>query len=217
MIDLSINPRPSLDELFLKHGTDKSSLGHNYVQYYEMFFERFRDQPINLLEIGVYGAASVRAWKDYFSKANIYGVDLEYMPQHNSERLFMIQADQSKDEDLQRLCQVQYDLIVEDASHRSIDQIKTFEYLFPRCLNPGGIYVIEDLLCAYDERWNKEANVIEWLKPLVGDVQMNGAVPGSRLNANKHDAIKLYPGNWKESMIHWVFIAMGIVFIKKMP
>lgn len=207
---------PTLDELFLKHGTDKGSSGHNYSSYYEMMFAQYRAEPINLLEIGVYAGASVRAWKEYFPLANIFGVDLTYMPQHNSERIFMIQADQSKIEDLHRLAEMPYNIIIDDGSHVSADQILSFNHLFAS-IKPGGIYVIEDLLCAYDERWNKDANVIDAIRELVGDVQMNGKVPGSRLCANKVEQVKLYrTDNFRESMVEWIFVAMGIIFIKKM-
>jgi hypothetical protein len=206
----------TLDELFLKHGTDKGSTGHNYSPYYEMMLAPYRDMPISLLEIGVWEGASCRAWKDYFPKANIFGVDLDYKPQYNSERIFMIQADQSKKEDLWRLAMTPHDIIIDDGSHRSIDQISSFTELFPS-LKPGGLYIIEDLLCAYDERWNKEANVMDEIRLLVGDVQMNGAVPGSRLCANKPEQVRLYGGkDYFQDNIEWIFLAMGVIFIKKM-
>lgn len=205
----------TLDEIFLKHGTDKGSSGHNYSPYYELMLAAYKERPINLLEIGVYEGASCRAWKDYFTLATIFGVDLTYMPQHNSERIFMIQADQSKYEDLQRLGQTPYDIIIDDGSHDSADQINTFEVLFPM-MNAGGLYVIEDLLCAYDARWNSKGFVIDRIRQMIGEVQMNGKVPGSRLCANKPEQIKLYDGDYLEKNIECIVVAMGICFIKKM-
>jgi len=205
-----------IDKIFIKHETDKSSLSHNYSPYYDMMFAPYREQTISLLELGVYSGASCRAWKDYFPKANIFGVDLEYKPQYNEDRIFMIAADQSKPEDLKRLAEVQHDIIVDDASHRSIDQIESFKALFPS-MKAGGMYVIEDILCAYDERWNREANVIDYIRELVGDVQMNGKVPGSRLCANKPEQVKLYPTDkYQEAHVEFILVAMGLCFIKKM-
>ena len=205
----------TLDEIFIAHGTDKSSKGHNYSPYYEMMFAPYRHEPINLLEIGVWEGASRRAWKDYFTRANIFGVDLEYKPQYNEERIFMVQADQSKSEDLDKLAEMKYDIIIDDGSHCGKDQLKSFLHLFP-VLNSGGLYVIEDILCSYDLRWNKPVNIMEDILKWVGDVQMNGKVPGSRLCANKYEQVKLYNGDYCEKHIEWVFVAMGIVFIKKM-
>lgn len=207
--------KPTLDELFLKHGTDKGSTGHNYSPYYEMMLAPYRDMPISLLEIGVWEGASCRAWKEYFSKANIFGVDLEYKPQYNEDRIFMIAADQSNSEDLRRLTQTPYDIIVEDGSHRGDDQLKSFEILFPS-MNSGGLYIIEDLLCAYDGRWNNPTNIMDSIRKWAGDIQMNGKVPGSRLCANKPEQVKLYDGDYWEKHIEWIFLGMGICFVKKM-
>lgn len=203
-----------IDEIFNAHGTDKGSKGHNYSPYYEMMFAPYKDKPISLLEVGVWQGASCRAWKDYFPKANIFGVDLEYNPQYNEQRIFMIKADQSNQEDLNRLQEVWYDIIIDDGSHRGEDQAKTFNTLFS-AVKPGGLYVIEDILCSYDERWNQPVNIMDNIHAWVGDVQMNGKVPGSRLCANKPEQVKLYEGGYFEANIEWIFVAMGIVFIKK--
>lgn len=204
-----------IDEIFNAHGTDKGSKGHNYSPYYEMMFAPYKDKPISLLEIGVWEGASCRAWKDYFPKANIFGVDLEYKPQYNEQRIFMIKADQSNQEDLDRLAEVPYDIIVEDGSHRGEDQLKSFETLFPS-LKAGGLYVLEDLLCSYDSRWNNPVNIMDTIRNWTGDVMMNGKVPGSRLCANKREQVKLYDGTYWEKHIEWIFLGMGICFVKKM-
>lgn len=208
-------PFDSLDSIFIKHQTDKSSLNHNYSPYYEMFFERLRHEPISLLELGVFSGASTRSWKEYFTKANIFGVDIVYHPELNEERVFMIEADQSKPEDRTRLAEVSYDIIIDDCSHRGIDQMDTFATLF-QSLKNGGYYVIEDILCSYDDRWRIPYNIMDFVNALPGYVQMNGAVPGSQLCSNKNKAVQLYEGNYYEKKIEFVTICMGIVFIKKM-
>src|SRR6478609_6710458 len=114
--------RLSLDEIFIRHETDKSSLSHSYAQYYEMFFAPYRNEPITLLEIGVYGGASMNAWKEYFPKANIYGADISYHPELNQDRVFMLEADQNKVEDMQRLGALNCDIVIDDASHESRHQ-----------------------------------------------------------------------------------------------
>jgi hypothetical protein len=204
----------SIDEIFIKYGTDKSSTCHGYSRYYDMLFAPYQDREINLLEIGVWEGASVKAWKEYFPKATIFGADLDFKPNYVEDRIFMIQADQSNEEDLKRLGDVKYDIIIDDGSHEGHHQAKSFTHLF-RTMNSGGLYVIEDILCAYDDRWNKPFNIMDFISQLPGDVQMNGKVPGSRLCANKFEQIKLYEAEYMEKNIEWVFVAMGIVFIKK--
>ena len=36
------------------------------------------------------------------------------------------------------------DIVIDDGSHKVIDQVTTFNILYPR-LNPNGIYIIEDI------------------------------------------------------------------------
>lgn len=204
----------TLDEIFIKHQTDKSSLSHNYSPYYEMMLAPYKDKPINLMELGVYAGASVRAWKEYFSQANIFGVDLQYHPNLVEDRIYMIAADQSKQEDLNRLAEVPYDIIIDDCSHRGDDQLKSFNTLF-HSLKSGGLYIVEDILCAYDSRWNDPINIMDFIKLLPGMVQMDGAVPGSELCANKYKAREKYDGDYFQKNIEFVMVAMGICFIKK--
>lgn len=83
-------PRLSLTALANKFGTDKGTTtldGHAYTLVYEALFENQRDNPINLLEIGlsiggpelgndanrkVTDAPSVQMWHEYFPNAHIY-------------------------------------------------------------------------------------------------------------------------------------------------
>ena len=75
----------TLSEISEKNTTDKRILEHNYVQFYEKYFEPIRDKNLKILEIGIYRpgpnsgrlvGASLKTWYDYFPKAEIYGVDL---------------------------------------------------------------------------------------------------------------------------------------------
>src|SRR5258705_6198874 len=75
----------TLDELAIKHGTDKASQftrtyakPHDYCRHLEGFFEPMRNHYINLIEIGVGGGESIKTWLDYFLAAQIYGVDLRH-------------------------------------------------------------------------------------------------------------------------------------------
>ncbi len=205
-----------IDEIFLKYGTDKSSKGHNYSPHYELMFTPYKDRPINLLEIGVWEGASCKAWKEYFQKGTIFGVDLDYKPQYVEDRIFMMQGDQSSEIDLHRIAQMPYDIIIDDGAHRGDYQLLSFKHLFPS-LKPGGIYVIEDILCSYDSRWNSPTNIMDAVRGMVGEVQMNGKVPGSHLCANKPEQVKLYGGqSYWEDHIESIYVGMGIVFIKKM-
>ncbi len=48
----SSTSKPTLNELALRHGTDKSSTHHNYVEIYEKFLSTRRNENMNILELG---------------------------------------------------------------------------------------------------------------------------------------------------------------------
>ena len=51
---------------------------HHYFDIYTRHFERFRDRPIRMLEIGVFRGGSLRMWKEYFHQdSTIVGIDID--------------------------------------------------------------------------------------------------------------------------------------------
>lgn len=204
-----------LDTIFIQKGTDKSSLSHNYSSTYARFFEEFRDKKFSLLEIGIDRGNSLRAWEEYFRNAEIIGIDIEDCIKENTDRIITYQGSQTDTKFLDDVMLQNPLIIIDDGSHDSKDQIFTFEYLFHK-LQSGGYYVIEDILCSFDSRWNQGANVMDRIRQMVGEVQMDGNIPGSALCANKSEAVKKYSGSYYDQHIEWIFIACGIVVIKKM-
>ena len=59
------------------HLSDKVN-HHRYDRFYPLFLESLRDQEFNMLEIGVWGGGSLQLWEEYFPKAYIHGVDINY-------------------------------------------------------------------------------------------------------------------------------------------
>ena len=56
----------TLDELGHKYGTDKASGSHDYLRWYEKFFQPIRYKSITFVEIGVASGASIKAWRIIF-------------------------------------------------------------------------------------------------------------------------------------------------------
>jgi len=51
---------------------------HHYFDIYSRYFERYRDRPITMLEIGVFRGGSLRMWKKYFHPdSTIVGIDVD--------------------------------------------------------------------------------------------------------------------------------------------
>lgn len=148
----------TLDQIGLRHGTDKASNGHGYLDIYADIIPN--DRPIDLLEIGWYEGASMRMWRDYLHPGStITGVDIEPKPPIDGVRF--IHADATSRDLLRHegfrgpfadLEAVRFDVIVDDGSHLSPDVIRTFELLWPH-VAPGGLYIIEDLHVSYHPDW----------------------------------------------------------------
>jgi hypothetical protein len=159
-----------LTSLADRNGTDKGAArgGHQYTRVYGELFERLRNRPLRLLEIGLMGigrggwdddslrdsgrprgrdAPSLRMWAQYFPNAEIFGFDFNDFSDVTVERCRIFQGDASKPADLLGALNSiggNLDTIIDDASHSSDHQQIALATLFP-ALAPGGIYIIEDL------------------------------------------------------------------------
>jgi hypothetical protein len=153
-----------LDEIGILEGTDKSSLLADYLRHYEREFNCFRDQPINVIEIGVQGGSSLRMWERYFTSATLIGIDIEPSCKNlQRERVFIEIGSQDDRELLDRIC-ADYPptIIIDDGSHRADHIAAAFNCMFPHLL-PSGCYIIEDLHFQFArnaEVWRGEADVL---------------------------------------------------------
>jgi hypothetical protein len=163
----------SLTELANYYGTDKGTIGptdewpaHNYTDLYEAYLERYRTLPITLLEIGLgvaggrwettmvcgrnTGGASLKMWYDYLPNAHIYGLDIHECHYLDNDRVHTFVADQGSAADLDAFAErtkgLEFDIIIDDGSHRPDHQQTSLGHFFKR-LRSGGLYFIEDLIC----------------------------------------------------------------------
>jgi demethylmacrocin O-methyltransferase len=134
----------TLDELSVKHDTDKGSMGHWYTPHYEKIFEPIKLNVQSVCEVGVGSGASLKMWRDYFQGATIYGVDMN----HNNDmgsRIVLYECEQTDCVGLRdKLQDKKLEIIVEDASHDQEKTMKTLDCLWP-ILESKGWYVIEDM------------------------------------------------------------------------
>lgn len=210
----------SLDEIGLKYGTDKSSNGHNYLNYYDQFFSAIRQNNLTVLEIGVWEGASLKMWEEYFPFAKIIGADIDEKKQYESERISTVIADQGSVGALVLLGEELInsngvDIIIDDGSHEGQHQLLSFETLFPY-LRSGGYYCVEDTLCAGDDRWSIPVSFYDRIKQMVDEVNMGGNIPNHAICANKIEAVKKYGGNYFEKNIEQIHVSCGLVIIKKL-
>lgn len=139
----------------LKHGTDKVS-HHGYQFLYPRYLEPLRGQQFTMLEIGYHTGESARMWEEYFPEAQVFAMDIGTSGRIGRHEV--IQGDQGNPTHLKRVARKvgAARLILDDGSHHPLHQYETFNYLFRNLLEPGGIYIIEDVECNY---WKPEAAI----------------------------------------------------------
>jgi hypothetical protein len=162
--------KETLDEIGIRHFADKSSRGHNSLRYYEEYLENLREDKINLLEIGIAQGASLRMWYDYFSQANIFGIDCpnseggnqmgiteQDMREMENDRVKNFIVDQGDRERLNNFKENSplFDVIIDDGHHYQDTQQISLGSLFLK-LKPGGLYVIEDIQYYIYGKWGIE-------------------------------------------------------------
>ena len=175
--DYLINFNNDLDLLFYKYGSDKGGrfknkyLGwhpHNYAQIYNDLFFHLRKKKFNFLEVGIgsvdrniksslpsfaKSGASLRAFRDYFFKANIYGCDIDDKVLFEENRIKTFCLDQTSKKLVKKFFKDQnkfFLIIIDDGLHTFEANISFFEtaikYLLKKKRGVGeGMYIIEDV------------------------------------------------------------------------
>ncbi len=137
-----------LDVVGAIEGTDKSSsvsYAWDYLRHYQDQFAPWRNEPINLIEIGVQRGRSLNVWKAYFSRANIVGIDIDRSCASLARDRVVIEIGSQEDPGFLHGVCAKYppSIVIDDGSHLAHHIVFTFEQIFP-ALVPGGLYVVED-------------------------------------------------------------------------
>lgn len=149
--------RSSLRKLFSNHTGNASDKWSSYIDAYDDLLNGFRDRKISLLEIGIQNGGSLEIWKKYFTNAQIIlGLDLDPRCKDikfENDKISVVIGDASKLETRDQVCALSpdFDVIIDDGSHKSRHIIESFLLFYPMLVDDG-IYIIEDLHCSY---WSK--------------------------------------------------------------
>ena len=201
----------TLDSLSVKYGTDKGSLGHFYCEYYE------KHLPLKIssfLEIGVWKGAGIRMFREWYNgEGKFYGLD-RFIEGHGLVTIAQLQADgiNAYDIDHDQMWALEtikeiFSVIVEDGSHHWDSQINIFRRMFVNNLEPGGLYVVEDV---FDDLY--------WGRGLITDFKdnINGIMNKFLREKSIHSLlIGESESSIISSMIEEVNIYQNIIFIKK--
>jgi hypothetical protein len=180
--------RFDLDVIGAVEGSDKSSshgMSWDYLRHFDFLFSEFRHKPINLVEVGVKGGASIRLWKYYFTAAHIVGIDINPVcAEMKEDRVSIKIGSQADPEFLNSVCDAYPPtLFIDDGSHLAHHNIFTFEHVFPLLL-PGGIYIVEDLAFHFGPRagdWQgpEKRNSPEYFLDLARSCMARRPTPGA--------------------------------------
>jgi hypothetical protein len=182
----SVFPPGSTNDLsgsFEKFGTDKGGHGvnvhHNYDLAYSLLFSSRKLSTQAFLEIGIgttdttitssmgpngVPGASLRAWREFFPNARIYGADVDKGILFNEDRIECYYVDQEDPSTLKDLSlklerlKISFDIILDDGLHTLRAATNTFLAL-EHLLAINGIYVIEDVPFRKWGAYSKEFNI----------------------------------------------------------
>ena len=148
----------SLSELFKNFNCDKGYSmkiegnkilkTHNYTPFYEKYFKIFKNKKIKILELGSHEGKGIASFYYFFPNARLIGANINpFQMKYYSNRIEEIFIDVSSKKILQSFCNyidINFDLIIDDASHNLRDILITLPIVFKK-LKSGGYYVIEDI------------------------------------------------------------------------
>lgn len=144
----------SLFDLYRSHRGKVSDKWSIYLSTYNRIFKDFKDKPLSMLEIGIQNGGSLEIWSKYFNKIIcLIGCDIDIRCReltYSSPNISVVVGnanDASVEHEILAISNT-FNLIIDDGSHTSSDIIKSFCKYFKK-LQPGGLYIIEDLHCSY--------------------------------------------------------------------
>lgn len=123
---------------------DKFDLGLMSQVYDKVLTEEFSSRVNRVLEIGISDGRSILLWRDYFTKAEVVGIDIDHCQLlDNQTRITQLTTNAYSVPLLNSLGK--FDFIIDDGPH-TIESQLFFLTHYPKLLNPGGILVLEDIL-----------------------------------------------------------------------
>ena len=162
----NMGKRNRLVSLFSKYNLDK--LVNKYDKLYVELFKDNATEVKNFLEVGIgttdaikvsnmawyknneasnyQHGNSLRAWRDYFVNANIYGVDVDCGTVFTEDRIKTFCSSSFDADNMNNIMAEigEMDVIIDDGLHTLEGNLQTLQILFPY-LKEGGVYVIEDV------------------------------------------------------------------------
>jgi hypothetical protein len=173
-----------LGEIMKRNGSDKSTK-HNYTKLYSMLFDKFKNQHINIFELGIgtnnqdlswnmgvngRPGASLYSWKEYFPKSNIYSADIDKTILINNDVIKSFHCDQLNVTSIESLWdneplkEISFEFMILDGYH-SFDANMLFLKNSIHKLQIGGYLVVEDIHQNEINQYKDEIGSLEFWFP----------------------------------------------------
>ena len=162
-----------LSQLVDNTATDKNTT-HSYLDLYETLLSSKKLTATNVLEVGIgdfkqTNGGSIKLWRDYFTNATIYGLDILDASRvadelKNDRRVKLYTSTDAynynffKSEFLDK--GLIFDFMLDDGPH-TLESMKQFIRLYSQVMADDGILIIEDI------------QSMEWLDILTNEVPAN--------------------------------------------
>jgi hypothetical protein len=148
----------TLHDIGVKHKTDKASF-HNYCNFYEANLDT--SKIANVLEVGIKDGASLKMWRDWLPFSDIVGIDIEKPMAIKNVQTFLL--DGTKKETAGFFGS--FDLIIDDGSHMTADQIKTFKLFWGKC---NYAYILEDIHTSFRTQYvNSKITAYDYIHQFI--------------------------------------------------
>jgi cephalosporin hydroxylase len=167
----AVNP---LAEYFYNNPGPGACKWHHYFEIYHRHLQKYRQRSPVVVEIGVAMGGSLPMWHHYFGPGTrVVGVDIDpACRQFEGDGTTVLIGDQGDRAFLASLReQVPHiDILIDDGGHTMVQQIATFEELYPH-VDASGTYVCEDMHTSlwpnFGGGYRREGTFLEYSKGLV--------------------------------------------------
>jgi hypothetical protein len=178
----------SLVEIADNSRTDKNTV-HSYLDLYHQLLIGKKETAKNVLEVGIFHGGSIKLWSDFFTHANVYGLDimninLVWSEIKNKDKIILHTSIDAYNNDFFNSNflnkNIKFDFMLDDGPH-TLNSMKQFIKLYSQIMTDDGILIIEDVPV-----WN-------WIDILKNEVPENLKqfikVYDLRQNKNRYDDI----------------------------
>jgi cephalosporin hydroxylase len=178
----------SLEELVDNSRTDKNTV-HSYLPLYQKLLVSKKETAKNVLEVGICYGGSIKLWSDFFTNANVYGLDIINIQNvwesiKNKEKIILHASTDAYNNDFFTTHflnkNLKFDFMLDDGPH-TLESMKQFIKLYSQIMTDDGILIIEDV-----QSWDW----IDLLKNEVPeDLKQFIKIYDLRANKNRYDDI----------------------------